>query len=301
MAAQRLGGCKQRALSVNVVDAHGQQILGLTSEQFRAAFQGQPVKVMSAKFEGGPQRILMLVDGSGSMWFDAQQRELIRLVANDMVSSGPPQAQLALATFSSNFEAIVKFGQDREAVREGILGLNPTVKSFSQPSSGETALNDAILEAANMFENPHPGDVVYAITDGLDNGSKSATGRVRQYLEQRNIRLFVSVIHNPSFGVPRGTGAADGAELVINTAKETGGYHVVFETDGPSKAFSKAKDAVRQLYKLMASFYALEIELPKEPDKPRELKLMIVDVNGSKEKGVTVLHSQNVFPCAVSR
>ena len=296
-AAQQNSACEERTLPVNAVDSHGQQVLGLTSEQFRADFQGQTVKVLSAKFESGPQRILLLVDVSGSMWFDVQQRELIKLVANDIVSSGPPQAQLALATFSSKFETIVKFGQGREVVREAILALNPVIKTSSMPlSSAETAMNDAVLAAANMFGTPQPGDVVYAITDGLDNGSKTSTGKVLQYLEQRKIRLFASVIHNGRFmDLSSGSG---GSELLGKAAKATGGYFTILETDSPRKrGLGASTNAVHQLYDLMASFYLLDIELPKDPDKAGELKLTVVEANGNKKKGATVLHPQKIFPC----
>jgi hypothetical protein len=299
MAAQQPIACEERTFPVNVVDIHGQQILGLTSERFRADFQGQPVKIMSAKFEDGPQRILMLVDVTGSMWFDVQQRELVKLVADDMVSSGPPQAQLALATFSTKFETIVKFGQSREAVREAILSLNPAVKTSSTPvASEETAMNDAILEAANMLGSPQPGDVVYVITDGLDNGSKSSTGKVLQYLEKQNIRLFASLIHNGRF--MQLSGGPGGPELLGKTAEETGGYFTILETDSRRKSgLGTSTNVVRQLYGLMASFYLVDIGLPKDPDKPRELKLTVVDGNGNKKKGTTVLHPQNIFPCGV--
>jgi hypothetical protein len=301
MTAQQNSACEERTIPVNAVDAHGQQVLGLTSEQFRADLQGQPVKVLSAKFESGPLRILMLVDVSGSMWFDAQQRDLIKLVADDIVSSGPPQAQLALATFSSQFETIVKFGQGREAVRQAVLALKPVIKTSSTPlPSGETAMNDAVLAAANLFGSPQPGDVIYTITDGLDNGSKSSTGTVLQYLERRNIRLFASVIHNGRF-MPL-SGGVGGPELLGKTTTETGGYFTILETDSARKSgLGASTSAVRQLYGLMMSFYLLDIELPKDPDKPRELKLSVVGSNGNKKKGTTVLHPQNVLPCDVAR
>ena len=302
IAAQQHGGCEERMFPVNVVDARSQQILGLTREQFHVELRGQRVNVLSVKFESGAQRILMLVDVSGSMWSDAQQRELIELVADDMVSSGPPQAQLALSTFSDKFETIVKFGQGREAVREGILGLNHASKTTSSPSpSAETALNDAILEAADMFGSPETGDIVYVLTDGLDNESKSSTEKVRQYLEKRNIRLFGSVIHNGRF-LPLSMGAADGPELLGNTAKETGGYSTRLEVDHlKDSTLGTSDNAVHQLYKLMASFYLLDIELPTDPDKPRELKLTVANADGSKKKGTIVLYPQKIFPCDTTR
>ena len=299
VVGQQHDGCGERTFPTNVVDAHGQQILGLTSEQFRATFQGQPAKVLSAKFGGGPQRILVLVDISGSMWADSQQWELVKLVADDMASAGPPQAELALATFSTRVEANVRFGQGREAVREAIRGLNPRSNGAPKPS-GETALNDAILEAANMFGSPQPGDAIYAITDGLENESKTTTVKVRQYLEQRNIRLFASVINNSRF-VPLPQGPA-GPELLGNTAKETGGYYTILETDRlKNSALGASANALRLLYSLMSSFYLLDIELPKDPDKPQELKLTVVDANGGKKKGAVALHPQNMFPCAAPR
>ena len=293
--------CEEHTFPANAVDSHGQQILGLTTEQFRAVLQGQPVKVMSANFKSGPQRIVVLIDLSDSVWVDSKERELVKLVAQDVVSAGPPQAQLALATFSSEFKTIVGLGQDRETVREGILRLSPKIKTSSTPlSSGGTAMNDAILEAANMFGNPQPGDVIYAITDGFDNGSHSSSGKVLQYLEQRNIRLFVSAIDNPDWmPYSRYTG---GPESVGKFAKETGGYYIILGTDRPRKsAPGTSTNALHQLYALMASFYLLDVVVPKDQDKPRELKLVVTDPNGNKKKDAIVLYPQKVFPCARAR
>jgi Mg-chelatase subunit ChlD len=298
VAAQQHNLCQKRVLLVNVVDAHGQQVSALTGEQFRANLQGQPVKVMSAKFGAGPQRILILVDVSGSMWTDRQQWELVKLAVEDVVSAGPGQAQLALATFSNRFEANVPFGKGREAVREAILNLNPTSKSIPKRFGG-TALNDAILEAADMFGSPHPGDVIYVITDGLDNESKNTTGKLLQYLGQRSIRLFATVIHNNRF--IQFSEGPDGPELLGKTAKETGGYYTILETDRSGNlALNASTNMVRPLYGLMSSFYLLDIELPKEPDKPWELKLAVVDTNGDKKKGTMVLYPRNIFPCAAA-
>ena len=73
------------------------------------------------------------------------------------------------------------------------------------------------------------------------------------------------------------------------------------ETDSHRKlGLSASTNMVRQLYGLMTSFYLVEIELPKDPDKPRELKLNVVDANGNKKIGTIVLYPQNIFPCGVA-
>jgi hypothetical protein len=97
------------------------------------------------------------------------------------------------------------------------------------------------------------------------------------------------------------SGGSGGPELLGKTAKETGGYFTILETDSPKKlGLGASTNAVHQLYGLMASFYLLDIELPKDPDKPQELKLTVVEANGNKKKGTTVLHPQNIFPCNVA-
>lgn len=299
MTAQEQGNCEHRKLPVNVVDVHGQQISGLTTDQFRAEYQGQSVIVKSSEFESVPQRIVLLVDTSRSVSVDAQQWELVKSVANDIVSAGPPHAELALATFSSKFEANVGFGADRNALQKAIRGLAAPPK-IANTLAGETALYDAILQAAKMLGDSQLGDVVYAITDGLDNESSTTTGKVLQYLEQRNIRLFVSVIHNGRFMPMPGSGQG-GPAVVGKAARETGGYNTILETDGPKKSASGASTtAVHQLYALMSSFYLFDIELPKDPDKPRELKVTVVDSNGKKKKDTTILHSHNVFACGAA-
>ena len=129
-----------------------------------------------------------------------------------------------------------------------------------------------------------------------------------QYLEQRGIRLFASVIQGRLFQPPviggvteKGAEMVLGAEIVGDTAEATGGYHVTFTTGDPVKAFDKSKGAVRQLYNLIASFYVLDLQLPEEPRKTQELKLTVTDINGNTEKGMTVMHPRNPFLCAAQQ
>lgn len=296
--AQQYKDCREHVFPTNVVDLHGQQVSDLTSEQFRAIFLGQPATVISAEFQSRPQRILMLVDVSDSMSDDPKQWQLVRLVVDDMVSYGPFQAQLALVTFSDTVEIDVRFGQNRDAVRGAIFSFKPRSKTASnaagKDTQGGTAFNDAILEAAKMFGSPQPGDMIYAITDGYENESKNSSAKVLPYLEQRGIRLFAAVIHNRNF-MPLYS-QAGGPELVAEDAEKTGGSQIVLETGSPDAELNRAKNRLRQLYDLMASFYLIHIELPKEPDKPRELKLTVASISAHK-KGMMVLYPQNIFPC----
>ena len=134
----------------NVVDAHGHQIVGLTKDQFRASLRNKSVSIAQAKFETGPERILILVDANRSMLEEMEQSQLLKIVATDIVLNGPPQAQLSLIIFSSTVETKVGFNQERDAISKAILGLSATPKLEPNPSR-PIALNDAIFDAAIFF------------------------------------------------------------------------------------------------------------------------------------------------------
>lgn len=217
-------------------------------------------------------------------------------------SAGPFQAQLALATFSDKVEIKVRFGQSRDAVRDAIFSVKPrsrtTSTTFGQGTQGGTAFNDAILEVAKMFGSAQAGDVIYVVTDGYENESKNSTAKFLQYLEPRDIRLFAAVIHNRNF-MPR-YGQAGGPELVAEDVEKTGGSRIVLETGSLSAELDRARTSMRRLYDQMASFYLLHVELPKDPDKSRELKIRVVNIKKNKKKGMMVSYPQNVFPCPAS-
>ena len=95
-------------------------------------------------------------------------------------------------------------------------------------------------------------------------------------------------------------GQAGGPELVAEDVEKTGGSRIVLETGSLSAELDRARTSMRRLYDQMASFYLLHVELPKDPDKSRELKIRVVNIKKNKKKGMMVSYPQNVFPCPAS-
>lgn len=59
--------------------------------------------------------------------------------------------------------------------------------------------------------------------------------------------------------------------------------------------------AARRMYARMGEFYRMEVELPVKVDKERQWGLEVVDEQGKKERDLTVIYPQKLWPCADGR
>jgi hypothetical protein len=299
--------CLHRQVPVNLVDHSGYPQRDIETAGLRGDFRGKPVQILSITKDARPRRIIILLDTSGSMLETENKKWMMALqVAGDATAFLPPDSEVALYTFAEEIEETVDFARGRKAVAEKIIALKPGIKAVHSKSR-TTALWDSLLKVLDGFGRSQPGDVVYLISDGGDNRSKTKPREVESAFIRAGVRLFAFI---PVSWSRLGRVAPDEAEGV-STLREftmaTGGAFVFLPVGGNLRLpnFSLgAKDKadlaylLRGVYMEMKEFYWLEMALPQQVDKPRYWRLKLARLPNTARKGLQLLYPPKLFPCS---
>lgn len=295
--------CLRQTVSANVADRAEYPVLGLRGDDFRASFHGQPVQILSAHLDSQPRRIILLLDASGSM-LDRVPRtwELALTVASDLIARFPPDSSVALVVFDSRVEERIDFTKGRQAVAQKLVALRSGPQVVGKVDR-RTALWDALSESIAMFGTPHPGDAMYAITDGVDNRSRHKPESVEQALLSTGVRLFAflpppELRRNPTPEELSGMGS------LLKLVRTTGATAIQAPAypDFDWKRYSLSQNstlglALSAVYRQMLEFYRLDVALPRVIDKPHGWKLELVDAHRGDKRNLHVVYQRMLVPC----
>ncbi|MGH9712678.1 MAG: vWA domain-containing protein [Candidatus Acidiferrales bacterium] len=289
--------CPRRALPVSIINKRGEAVHGLSANNFQAMVKGKAVKVLSVTANDPHVRTMILLDRSSSML----QGELVwngyLEAAKALASRMPHGSVTGVTAFADEILGSVPFTSDAEGLRDALSGLSSVPKSLKQ-RGGATALWDALVSAASFFENPRPGDTIYALTDGGDNSSRIRHERAQKILESKGIRLF-------AFSIPAGgeRGTRGEARDLEQLARATGGNVVTVTrkykelaallTDGSGKPTEEAGWLASQFHQIY-DFYQIEIELPEIGKKPSKWSLVVV---GPNQPDLVLSYPQELAAC----
>lgn len=160
-----LGQSCEQQIVVNVRDAKGNFVSNLQASSFRAKVGGREAVVTSANVFAGSNRLILVLDASGSMsGYDMRRWKAIEGLTEEIVASAPAWSKLALLVFNAQTVRKVEFGHSRKELIAAIEQL--------PPAKGQTALWNALLEADGMFGEPARGDAMVVFSDFGDNFSK---------------------------------------------------------------------------------------------------------------------------------
>ncbi|HEX3377085.1 MAG TPA: vWA domain-containing protein [Candidatus Acidoferrales bacterium] len=286
----------------------GSVVPPLESTNFAGIFHKKPIQIISAAINQEPIRVVLLIDVSASMRGpDSEDQNRYALdVAEDLVSGISPETSIGLGFFYSEFIPVLRPTVDRRSLLPQIEGLRSHPKTFY----GQTALWNAVLEGAKMFDHPHAGDVIYVITDGGDNASHTKVKFVEQALEDTGIRLNAFVFQS----MPTARKSPEeliGPTILENVARETGGtvltqiteYVNSFLISGHSALVDKSgkltplglnlSSQIRQ----MRSFYRVEFELPEALNNQQEWKLELEGLEKSQREKIILSYPQRLAAC----
>jgi hypothetical protein len=295
-------GCARRSVAVSVVDREWNLVQGLSAANFRAKLRGHEVEILSASVDTSPRRIVLLLDASGSMI--EEQWEAAESISKDLIWFAPARASIAQMAFSETVLDTVGFDQDQPALLRHLAEL---VKVCEQPRKARrTALYDAIVSARSTLGASEFGDVIFAVTDGGDNRSRTEPKGVERDLLQAGVRLFSALI-----GHGRGTRATtpweiEGATRLLAMVEATGGDLLAFPYSAESEPYryitakTKAEAvtvALRRLFEEAGTPYRLELRLPVTLDKPTKWNLDVIEANGKPGRRVEVRYPQQLMPC----
>jgi hypothetical protein len=296
--------CLRRTVVASVLTPTGQPVANVPASSFRGTFRGKPVRVLSATRDLGPRRVVVLLDASGSMPQPSNGKwQLALRVARDIVVASPDEFQVALILFADKADLVTGFAEGRKAAADGLAALEPGRGCIPK---GKTALFDAILEGLKLLKPARPGDVIYAITDGGENASRSNHDQVEKSLITSRVRFFTFLVTEPLAYHARTSEEMNGPSEMQDLTEKTGGDILMAPGSPPygrkydlnEKERAELGRSVAQLYRQMSQFYLLELELPVPVDRPRQWKLEMVDARGGKSKEWHATYQRILLPCS---
>jgi hypothetical protein len=286
--------CFHRVIPVHVAMRDGAAPPRLTQANFVATVADKPVRLMGLSGARRPQRLVVLLDASGSVRGGTTAGwEATVQVAAELLANMPP-LEVALALFSEEVEAVAGPTTDRERLLEEIERLRTGPREFERGRRQRTAIWDSLLDSITIFGPFRAGDVFYIITDGVDNFSETRPAAVTQALVSTGIRLFAFAIANEGFAY----GSGDLERMVDDT-----GGGVAAGSPRDWRAFKAAQEsspigtALYAQYRHILDFHQLDIELPETVTRPQVWNLTLTGLAEDDMKNLELSYPLRLFPC----
>lgn len=244
---------------VNVTDAHGAIVGGLTRDDFALAEDGRPQAI--AVFERQselPLNLTLAIDTSGSVFKDrAQETQAARRFVHALLRT---QDQMSLLEFATYVREVTAFTNKVAQIDHGLGALR---------GGDATALYDAIYLGSQRLGVRQGRRVLILVSDGGDTAKNTSYA---QALEQalRNEVMIYSIIDVP---IEASAGRDIGGEhALITLAEQTGGKSFYVSDGGLDKVFARVSEDLRTQYLLGyyphnqepgAVFHRLRVTVPR--------------------------------------
>jgi hypothetical protein len=286
MSAQSADSCLSPHITVNVLDKQGKIVPGLTPESFHVKAGDGLLTVKSAQ-AGTGHRVVLLVDVSGSINKSEHTWQLARVLAGNLLVAGPSSARVALVLFSDHIIDTIGFDQLTSEIVERLAKM--------ENGKGRTAILDSINYSIKLLQPAEVGDVIYIISDGGENASKTHGSDVESKLLAQGIRLFPFILQPKQYlATPE---EAAGPSLLSELAQATGGTVVDEDSAASLDNPQQLSAIIHRGYDEMAHFYDLQLSIPDRWAKKQRLRVEIVDQDGKKRKDLSVSYPQYLLPC----
>jgi hypothetical protein len=161
------------------------------------------------------------------------------------------------------------------------------------------------VAAVNELGVPQPGDVVYAITNGLEMDTHTSASRVEQAFLASGVRLFVA--HLPmdmqALGARMNLNAS--VEQVRNLALDTGGIILPAITTAADPMrrdildtmdWAKFDKWLTNFYEDMREYYLMELEFPPQAEG-QKWKLELVQTADKRLAGRELVYPNKIPSC----
>jgi Ca-activated chloride channel family protein len=221
---------------VNVADANGAPVGGLTKDNFILSEDGRPQKIAVFDRESSvPLQIVLAIDTSGTVRKDMSIEEH---AAHEFVRALlRPVDQLDLMEFASDVREVVPFTNNLHQIDSGLERLR---------GGPATALYDTIFLASQSLMGRPGRRVLVIISDGDDTAHGVEYPRALEAALRSEVLVY-SIIDVPiAADAGRDTG---GEHALITLSQETGGKHYYAESDLDT-AFQKVSEDLRTQYLL---------------------------------------------------
>ena len=220
---------------VNVTDANGAIVGGLTRDDFSIAEDNRPQNISLFERQSElPLNLTLAIDTSASTYKD---RAIEQKAAKGFVHAlMRAQDQMSVLEFSTFVTQLTTFTNKVGQIDSGLDRMR---------GEGGTALYDAIYLGAQGLGKKDGRKVLVLVSDGDDTASNAS---YEQALEQalRNEAMIYSIIDVP---IEASAGRDLGGEhALVTLAEQTGGKSFYVDSGGLDEAFKKVSDDLRTQY-----------------------------------------------------
>lgn len=244
---------------VNVTDANGAIVGGLTRDDFAITEDNRPQQI--AVFERQselPLNITLAIDTSASVYKDRSiEQEAAKRFVHALLR---PQDQMAVFEFSTYVSQLADFTNKETQIDRGLNSMR---------GGDATALYDAIYLAAQRLGGKQGRRILVLVSDGSDTVNNTTyEGALDQAL--RDEVMIYSIIDVPiAASAGRDTG---GEHALITLSEQTGGKSFYASDGGLDKAFKRVSEDLRTQYLLGyyphnqepgVNFHRLRVTVPR--------------------------------------
>ena len=220
---------------VNVTDANGAIVGGLTRDDFSIAEDNRPQNISLFERQSElPLNLTLAIDTSASTYKD---RAIEQKAAKGFVHAlMRAQDQMSVLEFSTFVTQLTTFTNKVGQIDSGLDRMR---------GEGGTALYDAIYLGAQELGKKDGRKVLVLVSDGDDTASNAS---YEQALEQalRNEAMIYSIIDVP---IEASAGRDLGGEhALVTLAEQTGGKSFYVDAGGLDEAFKRVSDDLRTQY-----------------------------------------------------
>jgi Ca-activated chloride channel family protein len=271
-------------LTVTVTDEKGRFVSGLGRQHF-AVSEGKTAREIKFFDDADvPMSVGFLIDVSGSM--RPQRVATARLVVGRFIQMSHPQSDYFIGEFNTRARALTDWTNDPTQLLEGLRGV------ASGGAKGNTSLYDACAFALDrLAEGHHPKRVLFIITDGQDNTSRTTFDELRRRVQATDVLIYaVGVVerNEPS-------SLSVGGQALLDELTATSGGFVFFPESDKEAMGVAERIAVELRHQYVVGFSAGEAGGAGKP-KLRKVKIKVTPT--SKEIGRVSVRSREgyLFP-----
>jgi len=223
-------------LNVTATNADGEYTHGLERANFKVYEDGQEQQITNFSREETPFTVALLLDVSGSM---EGRVSMARAAAIRFLDGLRAEDTAAVYSFHHKVEQVQGFSQSRD--------LSPM--AFNLAAKGETALHDAIVQAAaDLASRPEKRRAIVVLSDGADTRSQASSDKALAAALGVNATIYTVDMAEKLSGVRN---MAPAAGVLRDYASKSGGRFV------PTPGGKALREAFGEILEELSNQYTL--------------------------------------------
>ena len=226
---------------VSVTDANGNPVRSVAPNAFHIEENGQPMAVTAGARPGeqGPVNTVLVIDHSGSM-SRGDKMAGAKQAASAFVNLMRSGDKTALIQFDTQIDTLQPFTEDKSALLGAIQPITPR---------GNTALYDALNQAANQIETMRGRKAIIVVTDGMDNSSQVSRDGLVKTASASGVSIYTIGLGEKGVGTSSQDGIDESALQEVASAS-LGSYFYRPDANQLSNLYRQLSTLLQNEYKL---------------------------------------------------